>query len=225
MLVLSLALAAIFSWRVFAFYRQIQAGEIDPGTYGLSKPSTEVALAAVVANAKGSGKIATSDDPSIGSVDARVTIVEFGDFGCPYTRQESFVVRALAKAFPNDVRVIYRDFPIEELHDGAERAAISGTCAEEQGKFWEFHDAVFTSQDLSEEGIGDVVHTLGLDVDTFLACANKAMTRAEMESDLADGLDLDVKGTPTFFVNGEKIEGAVPFDLFTKLIQAFLVKV
>ena len=160
----------------------------------------------------------------LGSPKAAVTIVEFGDFGCPFTRQESLVMRALATTYGNSIRYIYRDFPLEELHPGAERAAAGGVCADAQGKFWEYHDALFASSDIGEERILAVAEDIGLNVDTFVACVNDDATMKEVYEDLADGVDADVTGTPTFFVNGEMIEGAVPFDLFKKVIQAFLVK-
>lgn len=215
-----------FAWRVFSFYRKIQAGEVDPGTYGLTRAtsSVESAIAALAANARGSGALATGDDPMLGTPTAKVTIVEFGDFGCPYTRQESLVLRALATTYAKQIRYIYRDFPLEELHPGAERAAKAGTCADAQGKFWEFHDAIFLGSDISDERILEVGDSIGLNTDKFVACINDERTADEMNEDLADGVDAGVTGTPTFFVNGEKIEGAIPFDLFVKIIEAFLAK-
>lgn len=227
-IILTLALLGVlgFAWKVFSFYRQIQSGTIDPGTYGQTRTnaSVEAALAALVAHAKGSGSLATSDDPMLGSPNAKVTIVEFGDFGCPYTREESFVLRALATKFGSSIRYIYRDFPIEELHPGAERAAAAGTCADAQGKFWEFHDEIFASSDISEERVLAIADEIGLDVERFVDCVNAPMTQEEMDEDLVDGLAAEVSGTPTFFINGERVEGAVPFDLFVKIIEAFLVK-
>lgn len=215
-----------FAWKVFSFYRKIQAGEIDPGTYGQTRTTatTEAALASLVANAKGSGNVATSDDPMLGDPRAAVTIVEFGDFGCPYTREESYVMRALATQFGSSINYIYRDFPIEELNPGAEQAARAGTCADAQGKFWEFHDEVFASTELSDARILAIADEIGLDTDAFVACVNDEATQEEMEEDIVDGLDLDVEGTPTFFVNGEKIEGAVPYGLFVQIIEAFLAE-
>lgn len=218
-----LLLAGGFSWKVFSFYRQIQNGTMDPGTYALSRTDTSQALAALVAQAQGSGALATDDDPSVGAgKDARITIVEFGDFGCPYTKAESLVVQALVRQFPDDVKVVYRDFPLEELHPGAELAAAGGVCAEAQGRFWEYHDAVFAANDLSEETIVEIADEIGLDTSDFVDCVNDVDTIAEYEQDLADGYAAEVRGTPTFFVNGEKIEGAVPYDLFKNIVEAFL---
>lgn len=224
-LVLFLLIGGAFAWKVFSFYRQIQSGTLDPGTYALSRPSTQQALVALVARAQGSGTLATDDDPSLGGGDdAVVTIVEFAEFGCPYSSSESHVVRALAQQFSGQVKVIYRDFPLEELHPGAELAAAGGTCADQQHSFWEYHDAVFAAGDLSEESILGIAEELQLDVDEFVTCINDPLTKAEYEADLADGVAAGVEGTPTFFMNGEKVEGAVPYELFKTIIQAFITR-
>lgn len=199
---------------------------MDPGTYGLSRATTSVEqqLTAFVEGATGSGALATGDDPMLGDPKAAITIVEFGDFGCPYTRQESYVLRALATTFGSSIRYIYRDFPLEELHPGAERAAVAGFCADQQEKFWEFHDALFSTSDIGEERILDIADEIGLHVDQFVTCVNDEASLEEMGEDLTDGYEAGVTGTPTFFVNGEKIEGAIPYELFTQIIEAFLAK-
>lgn len=222
-----LVLGVFFALRVFSFYRKIQNGTIDPQAFGVSRPSTEDALAAFVASAqgKGSGDIATLDDPKTGgSSGAFLTIVEFADFGCPYSRETSGVVRALAKAFPDTVVFQYRDFPIEILHEGAELAAYAGVCAQAQGKFWEMHDVLYAQQDFTNDGIIAAAENVGLDVDTFVTCVNSEDTAAEVDADLADGVDAGVLGTPTFFFNGEKVEGAIPYDLFRSIIETFLAQ-
>lgn len=220
-----LVITGAFAWKVFSFYRQIRSGTMDPGTYALSRAgATESALASLVAQAKGSGTLATDDDPSLGGSEASVTIVEFADFGCPYSKAESLVVRALAQQFPNDVRVIFRDYPLEDLHPGAELAAAAGTCADAQRSFWEFHDKMFAAPAITEDAVLGIADELGLDVDEFVRCSNDPATTEEFEQDLADGYAAGVAGTPTFFVNGEKIEGAVPYELLKKIIEAFIAR-
>lgn len=223
LLVIVLVIAGVFAWKVFSFYRQIRNGTMDPGTYALSRvASTDKTLAALVAKAKGSGTLATDDDPSLGTSDAAVTIVEFADFGCPHSKTESLVIRALAQQFPDDVRVIFRDYPLEDIHPGAELAAAAGTCADAQRSFWEFHDKMFASPAITEDAVLAIAEELSLDVDEFISCINDPATTEEYEQDLADGYAAGVEGTPTFFVNGEKIEGAVPYELLRKIIEAFI---
>lgn len=212
-----------FAFKVLGFYRGIQDGTLTAeAAYQSSRPSTTDAIAALVANAEGSGALATDDDPMLGSADAPLTIVEFGDFGCPYTRSESYVMRALAQRFPETIRYIYRDFPIEDLHPGAEMAARGGYCAHEQGKFWEYHDGIFLSGDVSDGAILAAADAADLELAAFTDCVNGDTAWDEVETDLADGYAEGVRGTPTFFLNGETVEGAIPYDIFVAIIEAFI---
>lgn len=222
LLCLFLVTIGAFSFKVFRFYRGIKDGTItEAAVYASSRPSASSAIAALAANARGSGALATSDDPMLGNPDAVFTIVEFGDFGCPFTKEESYVMRALAQQYPSTIRYIYRDFALEELHPGAELAAKAGYCAHNQGKFWEFHDEVFLQGDLSEEGMLAVADQAGLNVDELADCLNAPEALAEIEADLADGYEHGVRGTPTFFLNGEMVEGAIPYDIFVAIVTAF----
>lgn len=224
--VVVLTLMVIFAWRVFTFYRQIQSGTLDlNGTKFSSTTVSSDTLQKLAAGATGSGELATTDDPSLGSSAAKVTVVEFADFGCPYSAEESYVVRALAKQYPGTVRFIYRDFPIPELHPGADLAAEGGECAEDQGKFWEYHDEVFQhSGELTEEKLVAYAEDAGMDGKKFQTCLESEKYTAEVDEDAADGAAAGVRGTPTFFVNGVKIEGNVPYSIFNDLLHAFTSK-
>jgi protein-disulfide isomerase len=215
-----------FSWRVFSYYEQIRRGGPDFSNLHFSQTSAHTAsLGALAAQAPGSGTLATEDDPSLGNKNAAVTVVEFADFGCPFSAEESYVVRALAKEFPDTVRFIYRDFPLDELHPGASLAAEAGNCAMDQNKFWEFHDALFAHQgDFTVDKLTATAEGLGLRADTFETCLTSGKYTHEVQNDLTDGVNAGVAGTPTFFVNGVKAEGAVPYAIFKELLQAFLQK-
>lgn len=222
-LVCVLGFMVVFVWRVFSYYRQIQAGTVDlSGTKFASTSVSSTSLAALAATATGSGELATKDDPALGLATAPVTVVEFADFGCPYSAEESYVVRALAKQNADSVRFIFRDFPIASLHPGAYLAAAGGGCAEEQNKFWEYHDAVFQhSGEFTEEKLVSYAAGAGLDGLRFQTCLQSGKYNAEVDQDIADGVAAGVKGTPTFFVNGVKIEGDIPFSLFNDFLHAF----
>lgn len=213
-----------FTWRVFTFYRQIQNGTLDVAS--LEFASTKVGmnrLEALAAGAPGSGELATEDDPSLGNDDAPITIVEFADFGCPYSAETSYVVRAIAKQYPDTVKLIYRDFPITELHPGADLAAKGGECAQDQKKFWEYHDAIYKeSGEFTEEILLAAAEDAGLNLERFADCMMSGKYDEEIQTDLADGVQAGVRGTPTFFINGVKVEGSVPFSVFTEIIHAFL---
>jgi hypothetical protein len=142
--ILVLGVVLFFGFKVLGYYRKIQTGLLDTSTLSFeSTTASPASLMALAKSAPGSGQLATTDDPSLGSPGAKLTIVEFADFGCPFSREESYVVRALAQKFPNDIQVIYRDYPLVDLHPGADLAAEAGECAQEQGKFWEYHDVLY----------------------------------------------------------------------------------
>ena len=215
---------ALFGYRVFRYYRQIQTGTLDPTSFSFqSTPANQNRLLTIAKAAPGSGVLATADDPARGPSDAKLTIVQFADFGCPFSEQESYVVTAIARQFPDDVRVIYRDFPLTDLHPGADLAAQAGGCAHEQGKFWDYHDLLFRNQgDFNEAVLIDYAGQLDLNIGQFRTCLQDGQYEAEVAQDLADGVAAGVTGTPTFFMNGERIDGAIPFSTFKDIVQAFI---
>lgn len=215
-----------FSWKVFTYYKELQKGVVvfAPETYASTDASVE-RLRALAQGAPGSGDLATTDDPYRGSREARVTIVEFADFGCPYCAEERFVIDAIARKYPNDVQIIYRDFPLTDLHPGAELAAMAGECAQEQGKFWEFHEALFADQGVfTLDSLVVTAQDVGLQVSSYEQCMNGGIYEDEVMQDLADGVQAGVTGTPTFFINGLKVEGAIPYGVFDELVKAFLAQ-
>ena len=218
-----LGLMIIFSSRVFAFYRDIQNGSINPALGYTTTDFTRAAqaFAEKAAAGEGSGSLASIDDPTLGTKSPKITIVEFADFGCPYSQEDAPIVRAIAKQYGTDVQVVFRDFPLEDVHPGSTIAAQGGGCANEQGKFWEYHDAVFELKGiLSVEAINSVADRLDLNMDEFARCLESDFYVKDVESDLADGVAAGVVGTPTFFFNGQKVEGSIPFTIFNQIIDA-----
>jgi protein-disulfide isomerase len=218
-----LLLLFAFSWRVFSFYQQIRHGKVDFGNLRYSSTSARTeSLRALAAKAPGSGELASKDDPSLGSADAKVTVVEFADFGCPFSAEEHYVVQALAREFPGTVRFIYRDFPLDDLHPGATLAAEAGECASDQDAFWAFHDELFAHQrEFTEDELVGAAESVGMNANTFRTCLQSRKYTSEVQNDLTDGVNAGVVGTPTFFVNGVKVEGAVPYAIFKEVLQAF----
>lgn len=221
--VLVLVFVMVFAWRVVHYANLIQEGRFE--TQGLSFVDeltiSEAALAVPITD--GAYDVVTEDDPQLGSPDARVTIVEFADFGCPYSRKSSFVLRSLAQQYSEDVRYIYRDFPIVELHPQAERAAEAAECANVQGKFWEYHDKLYLNQtDLSDARLIEYAREVNLDADAFANCLESGQFEAEVAEDYAAGIEAGVRGTPTFFINGNQIPGSIPEDVLDAVIQNIL---
>jgi len=217
-----LAILAVFAWRVVYFATRIQSGEVFAAPSFLSSYTASVATSAIPIP-PGQFDLDTDDDPSIGSPDAPVTIVEFADFGCPYSRQSSLVIRAAALKWGDQVRFVYRDFPITELHPAAELAAEAGECAQDQGRFWEYHDKLYLNQtDLREETLVRFARELNMDVEAFERCLGSGVYKEEVAEDYAAGVAAGVRGTPTFFLNGNRVPGAIPADVLDSLIQRLL---
>jgi protein-disulfide isomerase len=158
-----------------------------------------------------------------GKASAPITIVEFSDFQCPYCKKAQDVLKDLLSKYDGRVKLAYRDFPMSTLHSHAQLAAEGARCAEEQGKFWEFHDALFADQaKLDEGGLTTTARGLGLDEKAFHACLSSGKFKTQIEQDVQEGYKVGVAGTPGFFINGIFVNGAVPIAEFEKIIDAEL---
>lgn len=166
----------------------------------------------------------TAGEPIIGLPSASVTIVSYSDFSCPFCK--SFVDNTMSTIlanYPNDVKFVFKDFPLITVHPLAENAAIAGQCAFNQGKFWEMHDLIFAKQlTLTESDFSDFATQLSLDTTLFNICYTNKSTLPEVQDDMTEGVFKGVTGTPTFFINGTKLEGALPYSAFKTVIDAEL---
>lgn len=165
--------------------------------------------------------VVTSDNPSLGPVTAPVVIVEFGDFQCPYCKQAVPELKKVLLKYPEAVRLIYRDFPLSEIHSEAIPAAEAASCAAAQGKFWSYHDALFENQDVLTATIYDsIAQSLSLDLEKFKRCQEGHLTLSKIQEDFAAGVAAGVEGTPTFFVNGHAVAGVLTLEVWDKIIIA-----
>ena len=165
--------------------------------------------------------MATADDPSFGNVAARVVVVEFSDFECPFCSQVQPVVKELHRRYSDQVYFVYRDFPLTQIHSQALLAAMAGQCAHEQGKFWEMHDKLFANQDrLALENIKKYAVEIGLNSLQFNGCVDTGKYLSEIEQDIVDGSSIGIEATPTFIINGVKFPGVIPLTTFEKIITA-----
>ena len=157
--------------------------------------------------------------PSLGPENAPVTIVEFSDYECPFCKRAHPTLKKVLEKYPQQVRFVYRNFPLE-MHKNARPAAEAALCAEEQGKFWAYHDLVFESTEpLSAETLRKLAEKAGLDLAKFDPCVKEQRFRAKIDADVADGREAKVSGTPAFFVNGIPLSGARSEKEFTDLID------
>jgi protein-disulfide isomerase len=173
-------------------------------------------------------KIPTDGFPSLGPANAPITLVEFADFQCPFCRQwEQETYQPLLAAYPGKIRIVYRDFPLTSIHPNAMPAAEAAQCADAQGKFWEFHDKLFSSDlndqfsnnTLSEDSYKQVAQDLGLDMDKFNACLADPKIQQGIQSDMDFATNLGINSTPTFFINGLAVIGAQPLSAFQNVID------
>ncbi|MBH0203540.1 MAG: thioredoxin domain-containing protein [Nitrospira sp.] len=166
--------------------------------------------------------VSADDDPWIGNAQAPVTIVEFSDFECPYCKNSVSVLKELLSKYPGKLKLVYRDFPGPN-HQQAMSAAQAAQCAAEQGRFWEYHDALFTRQaPASRWSFSVLAEDLALHQSSFDLCMKENRYRDEVLKDLQDGLKLGVTSTPTFFINGRPLVGARPLAEFQVIIDRLL---
>lgn len=156
-----------------------------------------------------------------GPDDAPVTLVEYGDFECPYCGQAESVIRELLAEFGDDVRYVWRHLPLNDVHGSAQLAAEAVEAAGAQGKFWEMYDALLAHQDaLTPQGVGQVAQELGLDVDHFWEELRRREHAPRVAEDVASADASGVSGTPTFFINGRRHYGAYDIDTLTTAVRA-----
>jgi protein-disulfide isomerase len=184
----------------------------------------------------GQGKfIGVDDDVVLGDAKAKVLIIEFGDYQCPSCRMFWREVEPRLKKEYVDtgkVKLVFRDFPIVQIHPEAMLAAIAVDCAGDQKKYWQMHDKVFREQDRGEDSLVRFKNTdlkkwakdIGLDTAAFNECLDSSRYRDEVAKDKADGDSVGIQGTPTFFINGRIVGGAQPYPVFKKIIDEELNK-
>ncbi len=168
-------------------------------------------------------KAVDATGPSRGNATAKVVIVEFADFECQFCAKAHETVMGVLKAYGDKVRLVFRHYPLS-FHPKAPKAAEATACADEQGKFWELHDALFESQELDVESLKIQAKQTGVDPAKFASCLDSGRTAALIKKDLAAGQQVGVSGTPAFFINGFMLSGAQPEEAFRKLIDAELAR-
>ncbi|MGH7567072.1 MAG: DsbA family protein [Gemmatimonadota bacterium] len=166
-----------------------------------------------------------SHDPVLGPADAPITIVEFSDFECPFcARFAQETAPALRRQYGERIRWIFVNYPLRSIHPNAYEAALAGECATEQERFWPFYDAMFSGRHrLSGTGYEEAAETIGLDEERFQTCYRNADHAEEVALDIKEGEKFYILGTPTFYVNGKRMEGAQRPEAFAAVIDSILV--
>lgn len=164
--------------------------------------------------------VVADDDPAKGPADAPVTIITFSDFQCPYCSRVNPTLARLKDRYGDSIRIVFRDFPILQLHPQAAKAAEAGACANDQGKFWQMHDLMFANQQkLDVASLKQHAATLGLDAPAFEKCLDSGKYADEWKKDAADAEKAGVQSTPAFFVNGRPVVGAQPYEAFAEVVN------
>lgn len=173
---------------------------------------------------KNPANVEVGSAPIKGPASAKVTIIEFSDFQCPYCKRGSDTLDAVMKAYPNDVKVAFKHYPLP-FHDQAMPASKAAWAAQQQGKFWEFYHALFENQDkLNEQFYTDTAKQLGLNVDKFKQDYGSEAAEKAVKADMELGQKNGIQGTPGFFVNGVAVKGAYPVEHFKMIIDRHLGK-
>jgi protein-disulfide isomerase len=165
------------------------------------------------------------DGPSLGPADAPVTLIEFGDYQCPFCKNAEAAVEGVRSRYPTQVRLVYRHFPRESTHPHARAAALASACAHDQGKFWEYHRLLFAkAPQLNDAQLKSYAQQLSLDRAIFDTCLNEKKHASEIDASLAAAEDALVSATPAFFVNGLPVANSRGLEQLTRVIDEELVR-
>jgi protein-disulfide isomerase len=161
-----------------------------------------------------------ASDPSRGNASAPVTVVEFSDFQCPYCLRASPTLKQLQQMYGDRLRVVWKDFPLIQIHPDAFKAAEAAHCAGEQGKFWEYHDQLFGNQKaLKTDDLRKYASDTGLDTARFAACVASSKFAERVRDGIALGTRLGVNSTPTLYINGRALAGAYPLETLKEVVE------
>lgn len=163
------------------------------------------------------GDVSAEKAPALGGTEAAVVIIEFSDFQCPFCKQAQGTLKKLLQTYGDKVRLVFKHLPLE-IHPESFSSAQAAFCAGEQKSFWQYHDALFASDSLSPEKLKRIAADLGLDLPRFTACLESEQSRAAVLRDVREAGRLGIKGTPTFIVNGNLVQGAINFEDFSSII-------
>ena len=165
-------------------------------------------------------QVTTQGYPTLGPATAPITIVEFSDFECPYCAALFPTMKQVETNYKDKVKVVYRQFPLTQIHPNAQKAAEASLCAADQQKFWELHDAMFQdNRNLGIDALKQKAAALKLDTTTFNACLDSAKHAENVKKDIFDGVKAGVTGTPALFINGRFLNGAAPYADIAKIID------
>ncbi len=170
-------------------------------------------------------QVSTDGALATGPATAPVTIVEFSDFHCPFCKRVVPTLAQLEIQYGDQVKLVFRDFPIDQLHPQSRKAHEAARCANEQSKFWAYHDALFANAPkTSPEQLKASAQEVGLDLPAFEQCVSSGKYQATVQQDVEEGTRAGITGTPAFFINGRLLSGAQPLESFARAIEDELAR-
>jgi protein-disulfide isomerase len=159
-------------------------------------------------------------DPSLGRAAAPVTLIEFSDFQCPFCQRVEPTLKKVRETYGDKVRIVWKDFPLTQIHPQAFKAGEAAHCAGDQGKYWEYHDRLFGNQQaLQPDDLKKHATDMGLDGAAFASCLDSSKYGERVRDGVAEGTRLGVNSTPTIYVNGRMLSGAQPYEAFVTVID------
>ncbi len=165
-------------------------------------------------------KIEIGNSPSKGAANAPIQIIEFADYQCPYCSATEPTVNKLLDKYKDKIRVVFKSYPLLQIHPQAMNAALAAQCANEQDKFWGMHDVLFENHaKLSDSVYLPFAKNLGLDIPKFQACFSSPVSKASVMADYEYGQTLGISATPAFYINGILLMGAQPYSEFESIIE------
>ncbi len=168
-------------------------------------------------------EIATGGAPTRGPRNAKITIVEFSDFECPYCAKAVSEIAAIMAAYPNDVKLVFKEFPLGDMHPHAMMAAQAALAANDQGKFWEMHDQLFANAHrLSHDTVFAIAQNVGLDMMRFTRDMESGRFSKAVQADVAEGDKIGVYGTPSLFIDGKPYHGPVMLSILKPILDSEL---
>ncbi len=218
-----LAAVLFFGYRIWFYYDKLRRGEI------VELPQFESSFTSLTNSQSYSASYVDRSDleggshPSLGlESGAKLTIVEFGDFGCPYSRESASVIRSVMAKYGDRIKFIYRYYPLD-IHPEALQASVAAECAREQGKFWPYHDKLYSYQGaFGLQDLSRYAQEVGLETKQFSYCLADNRYKEAVDADVRFAQETGIRGTPTFFFNGQRVEGSIPENIFVKLIDELL---
>jgi protein-disulfide isomerase len=167
----------------------------------------------------------SADNPGWGNASAAVTIIEFSDYQCPFCQRVEPTLKRLRATYGDKIRFVWKDFPLTQIHPQAFKASEAAHCAGDQGKYWELHDVLFNKQqELQLDDLKRHAIELGLNTATFNECLDSSKYGERVRDGLSEGSQLGVNSTPTIFINGRRLSGAQPYEVFAAVIDEELAR-